>query len=461
MSGVNQVLMRLRAAAGKGLLRETLGGTAVTMAITGVGAVVSFLMFSMAARRLGLHEFGIFSTWFSAASFLAVCAGCGQETLIVRAWAEYSSSGRYALARGALVFGITLTVMASTLVATGVLGTQALLGLDHAIALAAAAFIISQTLMHYSTNASHNIVGYFVGQGSADVSWRLLVLLAIVLPFTASSIATASALIWMIALAQIILVTVQFTSIYFVLPRAVHTAKSEMLAKEWSWRGFRMWIAAIVEASSQYTDVIIVSLLTDTVTAGAYFAVTRVANIFARVSSAMASFARRKIAPLYFTNRLDELKVLARSMTWITMAVVAAGLIVVLILGKTLLGIFGPRFEAEMPALIILTLGTAALALSGPAPVMLQHTGHEGVYARIVAYAFAARTVLMLGLVPLFNTEGAALAWTISALGMAIAINIACRARVGIDPSPLGLLRRDGGVLSTATATAGGQHGSK
>jgi len=435
------------------VLRQTLGGTSVTMAITALGAVVSFAMFSIAARWLGPEEFGRFSAWFSAASFLAVLAGIGQETLIVRTWAEYTTRGQYGLARGAILFGLGVTLAASLLVAGLFLAGSELLDHETAITLAASLFIVSQALSHFGTNTSHNVVGYIIGQGSADVTWRLLVLIVIVTPLLPGEWHSAAGLLLIAAAVQFLVFAAQLAAVYHHASPLVRRSPIELRPKEWRDRGLRMWAAAIVEASSQYLDVVIVSVLINPVAAGAYFAATRVANIFARVSSAMASYSRRRIAPLHFAGRREELVALSRSVALVTLVLVAGGLLVIVLFGHLLLSIFGPVYAEQLPALFILSLGTAATTLSGPAPIFLQQTGHEGVYARIIGWGLLTRIVLMLVLAPLFGTEGAAIAWTAASIATAIAVTYACRREVGIDPSPFVLLQKPATGSSASVAT--------
>jgi len=70
-------------------------------------------MFTIAARVIGPTEFGQFAIWFNLVSFLAIIALCGQETLIVRSWNEYTHQHRYDLVRGAISFGIAVCAAAA------------------------------------------------------------------------------------------------------------------------------------------------------------------------------------------------------------------------------------------------------------------------------------------------------------------------------------------------------------
>ncbi len=360
------------------------------MGITALGAVVSFAMFSIAARWLGPEEFGRFSAWFSAASFLAVFAGARQETLIVRTWAEYTTRGQHGLARGAVLFGLGITLAGSLLVASLFFVGSELLNHETAITVAASLFIVSQALSHFGTNSSHNIVGYVIGQGSADVTWRLLVLIFIVTPLLPGDWHSASSLLLLAATSQFLVFAAQIGSVYRYSPAIVRQAPTEFRSKEWRDRGLRMWAAAIVEASSQYLDVVIVQ---HSGQSGGRRRLLRRHTCREHLRAHVechGQLCRRRIAPLYFAGKRAELIALSRSISLVVLVLVVGGLLVVILFGRLLLSVFGPVFAEQMPALVILTHRDSRYGLSGPAPIFLHETGHEGVYARIVGWGFLA-----------------------------------------------------------------------
>src|SRR5260370_225806 len=69
----------------------------------------------------------------------------------------------------------------------------------------------------------------------------------------------------------------------------------------------RFWLASILEASSQYFDVVVVYWLLDRAAAGIYFAASRLANVFAMLLSALNSFAFRRLPALYFAGARAEI----------------------------------------------------------------------------------------------------------------------------------------------------------
>ena len=97
-----------------------LRGSAIALSIKFSGSILGFAMFALCARHMDHVAFGSLAIIFNAMSFLAVVALCGQETLIVRSWDEYCASGRPALARGALRFGLTIVLSCALLMAVAV-----------------------------------------------------------------------------------------------------------------------------------------------------------------------------------------------------------------------------------------------------------------------------------------------------------------------------------------------------
>src|SRR5262249_50295685 len=123
---------------------------------------------------------------------------------------------------------------------------------------------------------------------------------------------------------------------------------------------------------------------------------------------------------------------------------------IILLGGKLLLWVFGAAYVSAYPALIVLTLGASVSALAGPAGYVLLMTGNEGIYPRIMAGGLVLRFALIAILGPLFGLMGAVVAWSISAVAIAVALTIACRFFVGLDPSLNSVLRRG---LPTPTLT--------
>ena len=426
------------------LSNPVLRGSAAALAIKFTGSILGFAMFALAARNMEPHDFGTLAVIFNAMAFLAVIAACGQETLIVRSWDEYFRSNRPALAHGALQFGLKVTVIAAFLVAAlvAVVWPLVLPSMPLTLILSACTFLLLQAFMNFSAQFSRVAGGVILGETPREILWRLVVVLIILAhqlfhtPFAAAEFfaMAAAALAFSILLQQIMVLR--------SLPLAVRQNEAEYDIPGWLPRSLRMWVAAILETSSQYLEVIVVGLFLGPTAAAFFFVATRITNVFAMITGSITAYATTQISGLFHGNAKGELQAILRSLSIISAALAVGVFIVITFGGKLLLWMFGPVYVSAYPALLVLAAGAAAGALAGPASYLLLLTGNEGAYPRIMACGLLARVALISILGPWLGLMGAAIAWSVTAVGVALALVIACRQRTGVDPSLLDLLMR-------------------
>ncbi len=427
------------------LSNDVLKGSAVALAIKFTGSILGFAMFALAARSMLPHDFGTLAVIFNAMSFLAVIAACGQETLIVRSWDEYCGSDRPALARGALSFGVKVTVVSGFLVAAAVAIAWPLIEPSTPVVLVISAcmFLLFQVFMNFSAQFSRVAGGMVFGEMPREIVWRLVVVVIIFAhqvlqtPFAAAEFfATAAAALAMSILFQQILVLRN-------LPPVVRHSETEYDMAGWLPRALRMWIAATLETSSQYLEVIVVGLFLGPTAAAFFFVATRITNVFAMITGSITAYATTQISGLFHGDAKDELQGILRSLAIISALLAASVFIVIAFGGKLLLWIFGSVYVPVYPALLVLAAGASAGALAGPASYLLLLTGNEGAYPRIMACGLLTRLALIAILGPWLGLMGAAIAWSVSAAGLALALVIACRQRTGVDPSVLSVFARN------------------
>ena len=450
-----QPLPTARTIASSLLSNDVLMGSAAALAIKFTGSFLGFAMFALAARSMEPHAFGTLAVIFNAMSFLAVIAACGQETLIVRSWDEYRGTERPALARGALAFGVKVTAGAGLAVAMVVAIAWPLVQPDVPIAvmLAACAFLLMQAFMNFSAQFSRVAAGVLIGETPREILWRFVVVAIILVhqalrtPFSTVEffVSAAAALAFSIVLQQLLTAR--------VLPRAVTAAKSEYDTVGWIPRSFRMWVSAILETSSQYLEVIAIGLFLGPTVAAFYFVATRITNVFAMISGSITAYATSQISNLFHRNAKDELQAILRSLAIISATLATGAFLVIAFGGKLLLWIFGPVYLSAYPALLVLTAGASIGALAGPASYLLLLTGNEGAFPRIMACGLLGRLALIALLGPWLGLMGAAIAWSVSTVGVAAALVVACRRRTGVDPSLLGVILRPRAGAPTLTGS--------
>ena len=428
------------------------------MGIRGAGALLTICVFTLAARAMSADDFGQLAVWFNAMSFLAVAAVFGQDTLIARSWGEYTGRGEREAAHGAYWFGWRTSVLSAALFVVGLLVVAPLTSVKIApMALyAGAVFLFMQTMLHFSSHSSRVVVGFVVSETNRELTWRLVLLVVVVWSVLHQGLSPAE---FFAAGAAGMVLSVSFQ---LLAVRRKFLAEPVARAREaarpaWYARSRAMWLSAIVEAASQYADVMLIGYFASPAVAGDYFVAARIANIFLMVSTGLNTYSFTHSAKLYFSGQIGRLQDILRAVVTAALAFVLPALVVIVVFGQAILTIFGERYAGVYPVLVVLTVGAFIVSLCGSASVILLTTGHETLYSRVVTLATVGRMALTSVLAVKYGALGAACGWTIVNAPLAMALACVCRAVCGVDPSALGIFRRSPVPPSAPLAPASGQ----
>jgi O-antigen/teichoic acid export membrane protein len=414
-----------------------LKGSVAAFTLKFAASVLGFTMFALASRSMDPASFGSLAIIFNAMSFFSVVALCGQETLIVRSWNEYCGTDRPALARGVLRFGLQVAFSAPLLVALAVAGAWSLWdrAASHSLVLAACTFLFMHSLMQFSGQFSRVAAGVIIGETPREFLWRFFVVASLLVYHAVDIDFGAAGFLATLAAAIFAAIALQVWWVAPSIPEAVRRARAEYDIAAWIPRSFKMWISALLDTTGQYLEVVIVGLILGPAAAGVYFVATRITNVFAMITGGIAVYATSQISALFYSGAKVELQSMLRALAIIGAILNGTALLVIILAGKLLLWAFGSVYISAYPALIVLAIGASIGALVGPAAHVLLLTGHEGTYPRIMAAVLFVRIALIAALGPSFGLMGAVVAWSISAVILTLALIIACRRLVGLDPS--------------------------
>jgi O-antigen/teichoic acid export membrane protein len=423
--------------------RDVTQGVVGTIVLQFGGGVVSFAMFSLAARGFSSTEFGRLAMWLSICQMGSVLALLGQEMFLLRSLNEYTVAARPDLARGALIFSLGIVGVVPALLGTGLAltGTMAF-GESLPLMTAAALFLVAGSVLALCSHIARYCAGIFLSDGMRELFWRSLVVVALLGVVGLHAAIRIDQFFWLASAAIGVALVIQISAIRRALPTNILKAKPSFQIGEWAMISARFWASTVLETINQYLDVVIIYWLLDPVAAGAYFVATRLANMFATVLAAVHNYATRRIPAQYFASNSQGLNRTLTLMAEVVLLCVAGGFAVIAFGAEPILGLFGPSFVAQKWTLIILATGTALHAAGGPAAAILMISGHEGRYPLIVAANIILRFTGFAILIPLFGLQGAALATAISLAIVAVALNVLCRRWVGLDPSILILFRK-------------------
>jgi O-antigen/teichoic acid export membrane protein len=419
------------------LRNEATAGAAVSVVLTGLAAMASFGMLTAMARSMSAADFGLLASWMNALLFLSVVAVFGQETIFVRHWNEFVQQRQFGRARGLLLFGIGVSTLGASLVAVGIYLTWPWFAGSREMMAAVLLFLFAQTLCLFSSQAARITAGIASGVIHREITWRCLVLLGIGWFVYTGAPFTIPTFFYLAAGGLLLAVLLQARSTIVSLPRQVISSKPEVDGPAWLARSSRMWMAALLEASSQYLDVVVVAAILSSLDVANYFVCIKLAALFLMLNDAFALYSSRRISFLYHRGEFRALQLLLKQLAMLIFVLVVSSLLVIVVAGDVLLGLFGATYAAQHSILIGLCIGTATVALGGPAAYLLLLTGHETAYVRTMAsftvfrYAFIGCSGLLFGL------YGVVTASAVVMILLTFTLVFLCRKLVKIDPSIL------------------------
>ncbi|GJD81686.1 lipopolysaccharide biosynthesis protein [Methylobacterium gregans] len=431
--------------------RAGLRDLALALVLKVGGSGLAFLMLTLAARAMGLHEFGVFAYWFSALSFAAAAVLLGQEAAIMIDWQRGLDAGGPASALAALRRSGLVVLLAGLAGGAATACAGHLAGAGWLFSGLAGAFAALLAGLVYGTHVARVVAGIARGDGQFELTWRLFptagAALALVagLPFHAETFfacATGGILVALVIQGLGIAAALRDlpTGAGIAGRTAAPVAAARDSTRAWISRSAKLWLGGVLDAANQYVDVFLIGLLLSPVEAGLYYAAARLAALFAIVSAGLHVFSSREIARHAADPAGPGMREALRLVGGATALAVGGGVLVVATGGQLLLDLFGPAFHAAYLPLVILTVGVAAIALGGPVPAVMRLTGHEAAYARIAGLFVLVRCTCVAAASLADGLTGATLASALCSIACAVVLNASCRRRVGIDPSVFGLV---------------------
>lgn len=171
------------------------------------------------------------------------------------------------------------------------------------------------------------------------------------------------------------------------------------------------WFSNLASNGLLWADTILLGIYGSPADVGIYQVATRLTLLgTALINPVTTSFSPR-IADLWRRERYEMLR---RTYTLITGWVFRLALpsfVILLVFPRQLLLIFGPRFEAGVPATVIMTLAWLFNSVSGPCGYMLTMSGRPMTQMTNNIAALVLNVGLNLWLIPRYGVIGAATAW--------------------------------------------------
>ena len=403
-----------------------------------VSAGIAYISQVLLARWMGSFEYGIFVFVWVWVLILGGLAPLGLSSATMRFVPEYRETGRLDLLRGLLVRAPVIAVTASTAIALAGAACLAMFGHMLADYYLLPFFLILFCLPMYTLVDVQD--GIARGYGWMDVALvppyilrPLLLLLAMLGVYAAglelSALSAAGAAVfacWVSAIVQSVQLKKRVAA---DMEPGRHAYQSDL----WIRTSLPLLLFHGFELLLQNTDILVLSRYVDPSQVAVYFAALKTISLVAFVHFAVGAAAANRFSAHNARGEREELQGAVRDTVKWTFWPSLAGAVVLLLLGKPLLWLFGAEFTSGYPVMFVLAAGLMIRAAMGPVEFILNMLGEQKICAAILFAAAALNLALNFALIPEFGLMGAAAATSVSMAAAAGAMTMAARRRLALD----------------------------
>lgn len=397
----------------------------------------------IAARFLGVTDYGMFMYVLAWVNLLVICATLGFDGASIRFIAAYGGQNDFAkmwlFGRFALENVLFLSVAISCVSVVVLLALGDWLTPQMARAFKFAVLLLPlfalQQLGQAFLLARKRVVA---AQLFESFPRNLILILSILFGSWVLKIKfDAHFAILSTILGSIITIIYLGTFIIKILPSRTETKLTAELKRDWVKASFMLFLISGSQVLLARADLLLLGIYLTPAECGVYAVASRISTLITFGITAINAVLAPTIADFYFRQKRQELQnvITIASLATLLYAIPALGC--VWIFGKKLLLLFGPSFGSGYPALLLLSVGQLVIALTGSVGFLLTMTGHQSHAAGIIGAMAVLNIALNLLFIPHFGIVGAALATTAATVARSCVLNYFVKSKLGIHASIL------------------------
>jgi O-antigen/teichoic acid export membrane protein len=414
-------------------------GASVSIVVRILGLALSYGANIVLSRLLGLSAYGQYAIALSWVLVLTLPAKAGFDNSTLRYATLYIERNDQPALMGFVRFAVAVVVLMSMLVGTLILLFGHLVARAEFKLLLWAALLVAPLALLALFSALMRASGRIFPSQAYDQLLRPLLLLSGAVAFawvgTRVSASGALMLTTLAAAGALVALVLHSSKVLSNAGQSPNYAEWRM----WAAIGVPMLLMSVVQELMNHLEIILLGILGNQSEAGLFAASWRLASFVPFVFIGLATVAGPMIVSAYHRSARDELVRVSMLVSRIGVAFAVVSAAMLLILGRWLLGLFGPEFVAAYGVLAVLLIGGVANAFTGVAGQLMILTEHERPALLIFAGALLLSIILNMLLIPQLGALGAAIASASATSAWNLAMLVYVRRKVGIDASALAL----------------------
>ncbi len=408
----------------------------IAFAVRIVSAAIAFVSQVLLARWMGGFEYGIFVlVWVSM--IIAGSLSCfGFHTSVIRFIPEYREKGMLAELRGVLVASRLFVLVASTVITALAMAGVWLLS-DKIESYYVVPFFLGmfclpmlalsdvlQGLARANAWAFQALVPTYIVRPLLILLFMAAAVVSGLAPTAETAVSAAIAATYVTTIAQLVRVTSRSDKRIPAGPRTI-------LLGYWLKISLPIFLVESFFFLLTNADVLMVGFYMEPDHVAVYFATVKTLALVHFVYFSVKAGVAQRYAHIAH-GEPEKLAGFAReTVSWTFWPSLLMGL-VVLVLGKPLLGMFGPGFDEGYPLLFLLVAAVVARSAVGPCESVLTMSGYQNVCAMVYAATLALNIGLNVVFIPTLGLWGAAIATSAAMIFEATALSFTVWRKLGI-----------------------------
>jgi O-antigen/teichoic acid export membrane protein len=420
-------------------------GAGIGFALYAAGAGIAFVMQLCLARWLGATAYGTYTYVIAWSGLLAIAAGMGFPTLVLRLLPDYSIREDWARMRGVLTTSLLGTFLLGGLIALLGITLVLSLGLQGKRSVTDTVLGFVMVPLFALMALQQEIVRSFQRIGLAYAP-SLLLRPSLVILGAASLLAFGHQLDSSTALAITIAATVVVIGLQAWRFRRepgpiVLSARPVYERRSWIKQALPLLLVSGFIVIIEQTDIVMVGAILGHRAAGLYGAAAKTASLVGLILVAVNTIGAPMFSVLFAQDRHRDLQQLVSTITAWAFWPSCLLSVILAIFAPLVLTAFGPAFASAEWQLRVLLIGQIVNAAAGSVGWLMLLSGRQNVAARVYGWVALIHVVLLAVLIPVFGTLGAAAATTLTMSLWNVWLHAAVVRDLDIHPSIVSSLR--------------------